>query len=167
MKPVAFLIALLLSTSVSAAATIYRWRDAEGQIHFTQTPPAVGIEYETLRGDAILTDSGSGSGSDSEASPEAPAAPAAPSAEAANREFLRKAEEANKAEAEAKAAANAERAKRDARCKEAQARVALLESAPPRRFATPDANGQYARLNEDEYAKLREDANKAVADSCR
>ena len=37
---------LLLPVMALADATVYRWTDATGQVHFSQTPPGAGKQYD-------------------------------------------------------------------------------------------------------------------------
>ena len=40
-------IALLVSTAAAAAEPVYKWKDSNGQSHYSQTPPP-GQKYETI-----------------------------------------------------------------------------------------------------------------------
>ena len=42
------LAALLLSVPVLASAQVYKWTDANGTTHFSQTPPPKGVKYKTI-----------------------------------------------------------------------------------------------------------------------
>jgi len=79
-------VALLLLAPLAAAQQIYKWTDAQGTVHYSQSPPPQGTKYKqiTLAG---VTES-SDAGTDAPATPadgnntpdDAPSAPAAPSA---------------------------------------------------------------------------------------
>ena len=38
-----------IATTVWAQQLIYKWTDAQGQIQYTELPPASGVPYETVR----------------------------------------------------------------------------------------------------------------------
>jgi Domain of unknown function (DUF4124) len=42
------LVFALLAVPVAAAAQMYKWKDAHGQVHFTQTAPAAGVPFERI-----------------------------------------------------------------------------------------------------------------------
>jgi hypothetical protein len=46
--PVAVAIGLLAVSNASAADPVYRWKDANGQSHYSQQPPERGVKYETI-----------------------------------------------------------------------------------------------------------------------
>ena len=43
-----FAAALVSATAASAADPVYRWKDANGQSHYSQQPPEKGVKYETI-----------------------------------------------------------------------------------------------------------------------
>jgi len=43
-----FLLALGLTTQVSAGKYMYKWKSADGEIHYTEQPPQ-GVEFERIR----------------------------------------------------------------------------------------------------------------------
>ena len=72
-------IGLLACANTMAADPVYKWKDAKGQSHYSQTPPP-GQKYETITpsGESIPSPSTPGTYT-SQAAPPAPAGPAKPS----------------------------------------------------------------------------------------
>ena len=48
----ALLVTLLFLQSPALGGAIYKWKDASGEIHYTQTPPPGGISAEIIQGTA-------------------------------------------------------------------------------------------------------------------
>jgi type IV secretory pathway TrbL component len=125
---------LLLLALPAAAGTVYRWVDAKGTVHFSQTPPPSGQftsrpQREMQPGVSIV----------------APPPPAPPAAAAA------------------KAVAPAETAEAKARrCKAAQERKNFLASTIPNRVFVQAADGSEARMTEEQYAAAVQQAELAA-----
>lgn len=89
-------VALLLLAPLAAAQQIYKWTDAQGTVHYSQSAPPQGTKYQrmTLAGSVESSDAGTGApaqqAADEGTSAEAPApAPSAPVADTpANRAKL-------------------------------------------------------------------------------
>jgi hypothetical protein len=152
---------LILATS-AGAQTVYRWKDASGQTHYSQTPPTTG-QYDVMQGGRAP------SSSLSAAATPAPAAPA-PSAASEQREkekkFIEDAEAARKAKAAAKEKEKTAKAEKDQRCKAAREMAQFLEERTARRLVTKADDGNYARMNEDEFMKKLDAAKKDEATNC-
>lgn len=158
------LIALLLLPAFASAqeATVYRWVDASGQVHFAQVPPASG-KYDVIQGHrAPAPTPGAESGTDSAAATER-----ANDQRTRNQRFIEEAEARRKAEAEAKQKARTEKAEAEQKCAKARERVTFLEERTARRLATLADDGNYARMPEDEFLKRLDEAKQAVATDCR
>ncbi len=114
------------ATLPAAASNIYKWTDAQGQVHYSQTPPpsgAVSAQSQTRVQPGVSLDT-----------PPAPAAAAKP--------------------AKTKPAAVAETAEAKAkRCTAARERQAFLASTIPRRLMVLGADGSESRMTEEQYAE--------------
>ncbi|OOX17158.1 hypothetical protein Xazr_12315 [Xanthomonas campestris pv. azadirachtae] len=44
---------LMLVSAVAGATDLYKWKDAKGVTHYTETPPPTGQRYEARRIDAL------------------------------------------------------------------------------------------------------------------
>jgi hypothetical protein len=154
---------LLLPAALSAEeATVYRWVDAGGQVHFSQIPPESG-KYDLIQGRRPSAPApGAESGTQTAATTDG-------GAEQRTREqkFIQEAEARRKAEAEAKQKARTEKAEAEQKCAKARERVTFLEERTGRRLATVAEDGNYTRMPEDEFLKRLDEAKKDVATNCR
>jgi hypothetical protein len=75
-RPLIVLILLLLALPCLAATEVYRWKDANGTVHFADAPPPRGIKYE-------IVDLGTGVAHEPPPPPAAPASVAAPAKDSA------------------------------------------------------------------------------------
>jgi hypothetical protein len=50
MSKLLLLLLLITATTLAQAATIYKWTDAEGQVHYTRTPPPKSMTGEKIEG---------------------------------------------------------------------------------------------------------------------
>jgi hypothetical protein len=150
---------LLVPTLAIADGTVYRWTDANGQTHFSQTPPGAGKKYDMIQGKrAPSTTPPSADGS--------PAGPSADDVRNKEQEFIRNAEAERKSKAEAKAKEKADRETARTKCNQARERVTFLEERTARRLVTKADDGNYARMNEDEFMKRLDDAKREVSSNC-
>lgn len=152
---------LLLPALTLADSTVYRWTDAAGQLHFSQTPPAVGNKYEIIQGrraasitPAVAADNSGGAG------------PTSDEVRTREQEFIKNAEAERNAKSEAKAKEKAAREQAKAKCSAARERVTFLEERTSRRLVTMAEDGNYARMPEDEFLKRLDAAKKEVSDNC-
>lgn len=143
-RPTLLLLSLVLSCA--ADAQIYRWTDANGQIHFGEKPPEQG-QYERLR-DLEATQGADGGGKNLQKFLSDRDAAATESQEQRQRSLR----------------AEAERAER---CAKARERIAYLEGKTARRLFTKEADGQVSRLTDEQFQQRVDAAHKAEADSCR
>lgn len=139
MKRSKTLLLLLVALPVLAQATVYRWVDASGQVHYSQTPPPeIGAEPQRIR-----------------------TVPASPSAPAAARP------EAKSPPAVAKpAAAEVDLEARAKRCSEARERIAYLEAKTARRLGVEQPDGSLARMTEEQFEERLKAAREAVTGNC-
>lgn len=147
MRPYTIGTVLLLLGAASLAPawadTVYRWTDASGQVHFSQTPPTSG-NYDVMQG--------------ARAAPRAPSAAASAAAEdqrAREKRFLEEAEAARKAKAEAKEKEQTAKAEKDQRCKLVRETKHALEE----RHA-------YVGMNAEEFTRRMEEIRKDEATHC-
>lgn len=139
----------LLAANTALAEKIYRWVDADGQVHFSATPPpGQQLPAEDLR---------------YQKTPEQDAAGATRDAYYKELEAKREEEAGKAAEAagESQAAAN----QRAERCEQAQAIVGRLEGGnPATRYKRDD--GSYARYSDEERDEKLTAAREAVETNC-
>lgn len=160
MKPVLIASLFVLVTSLAqtaAAATVYRWVDASGQIHFGQVPPK-GVRYD------IIESHGAARSVDSAG--EAPAS-SGPSMDERTQQFLQRREAENTAREEAKAKAKQEKETAQRKCREARDRATFLEERTARRLVVPAEDGNLARMEEDEFMQRLNAAKEQVDTHCR
>lgn len=136
---------LCLASSAAAASPTYRWVDAQGQVHYSQTPPEQGAysKYE----------------------PRAPRAHPAPAVESID-DFVESRETAELARAAAERARQAARNERQQQCQSARERLAYLDEKTARRLMRVDDNGQRLRFTEDMFNTERDKALQQIADTC-
>ena len=155
MKKQTALLLLALATALSANAEIYKWKDKDGNIQFSDVPPPTG-EVKTLR--------------------EAPPRPAAASPSAAEptakpktlaeKELEFRQRRAAAAEAEAKAEKeNAEAAERQRACSDARNQLAALKSG--QRMARFNSEGQRVMIEDSERETEIVRMNKQVDELCK
>lgn len=129
------LFAALAALPLAALAQTYKWRDARGQVHYAQVPPKSGT-YEVI-------------------TPAATTAPTpAPNQEALN-QSLQDAQKTAPAQQAAADKAAAEQAQRQEKCKQALERIAYMDARTPRRLGVKDAQGNSARMTQEDFDKQR------------
>lgn len=132
--------ALLISGQAQAEA--YRWVDAQGRVHYTQTPPP-GQKSEAVR----------------------PAPPPSPGSNGLKRySDLNDKLSAEQAKKEAE-----ETAKRDdkaGKCARAKARMEPMQTLPMNRLAEKDDVGNVTRMTPERYEELRAQAQKDIDKYC-
>ncbi|UTW06885.1 DUF4124 domain-containing protein [Pseudomonas benzenivorans] len=126
-----------------ATAEIYRWVDAQGQVHFGQRPAGAGAEPVEVRPQVVERD-------------------------AATRERLERTErfyDARRQEkAEAVAASAERRAERDSECRVLRQRLAQLPEG--RRYYQEEANGERTYYSEEELDAVRRRLRDRVSERC-
>ena len=136
---------LILLPAAAAQPQMFKWTDANGVVHYTQSPPPKGA-YQAVQ--------------------PAPPPPSATPARESAQEFLRNAR-ASEAEADRKRAeAAARKAEAAQACSDARDRLAFLEERPPRRLATKNADGSLSRMTEQEWMQRKSEAQKRIEQSC-
>lgn len=138
---------LLALLPLTAQATIYRWVDAQGQVHYSQTPPPeAGAEPQSIR--TLPAAAPPAARQPASTAPGAGGASAPPPAG--------KTEEARKAEAAA----------RPQRCQAAREHLRYLEEKTPRRLGVTQPDGSMARMTEEEFAGRLRTTREAIARDC-
>lgn len=141
-------LVLGLALSGPATAQIYRWVDANGQVHYTQTPPPSGPAQEV----------------NPRVSPPSPEAAAA--ADAAAKALLERGAQRDQQAAQAAAAVDVDAERRAKLCAAAREQLAYLDSRPPRRFMVEGEGGEVERMGVDRWEAQHQEAQSAVAQNC-
>lgn len=132
------------------AETFYKWTDEQGNVHYTDAPPAEG-DYEEVRPATAPSDGEAASAS------ERLQAWRERQKEAKAREAEQRAEQAEEARAEAAREENCSRAREKARVLEQNTRILL----PPE-----EEGGEPVRMSDDERLRQLEEAREQVAEFC-
>ncbi|OIR09460.1 hypothetical protein GALL_82980 [mine drainage metagenome] len=149
MKHYLFVIALSI-LSLNAHAALNKWVDAEGKVHYSDTPPP-DVTTETVRNIA------------GKERAEAPAAHSPKSA--AEREAeMKKSKKAQEEAAQKQAQKDAETEAKKKNCAAARESSQALEQSP--RIVTYDANGNPSFMDDATRAQRLEDARKTISSSC-
>lgn len=135
---------LLILLPVLASAEMYRWVDKDGLVHYTQTPPA---------------------GFDAKAIAPAPPPSANPGVESI-RKFDQSAVKAAGDSAKKQDDAERLRVEQEAACKQAQERIAFLETRAPYRVAKKDEEGNISRMTPEDYDKSLGIAHEVASKNC-
>lgn len=139
------LTAALLALTLPATAGMYKWTDADGQVHYTQSPPPAGVQGEELK-----------------APPKVDSESAVEDLKAQQKGFDERVEDKSKAETEA--AKTADQAAEKARyCEQLRADLAGLQTAQ-RIFTGEGADRR--RLGEDERQAKMKDIEAKLAKDC-
>jgi hypothetical protein len=158
-------LSVMLAGSPLAAAEVYTWTDADGVLHFSDTPRPDG-QSETIEaeeayrpGTADAYPAPAAPSSSEQESPEVPALtesgePPPSAAEAQREERARQREERRAAQAE-----------QDRLC--AQHRQRLEQVEPSRRVFYTDASGETVRLDDEERVRLVEESRDFLAKNCQ
>ena len=136
---------LLAALPLAAHAQTYKWKDARGQMHFTQVPPPAGTAYERI-GPAAAPN-------------------AAPNQDALNKS-LDQAEKDAPGRQKAAEQADAIQAARKQNCMNALERIAYLDAHTPRRLATQDEKGNVSRMTDEEFRRQRAAEDERVRQNC-
>lgn len=150
-KLTGLLLIVLPLVATVANAELYRWVDAQGKVHYSDTrPPADARGTRKLSSDL----------------PPSPLSPAAKPKSWQEKDQEFKTRRAAEAEARAKAQKEAEQAEQKKKnCEAARRNLQLLESG--QRIVTMNAQGEREYLDEGARQKAIEDARKAVESWCK
>lgn len=137
---------LLLLVSLCAQAAIYRWVDSHGVVHFAQSPPETGRAVQRI-------------------DPQVPPPTAAPAVKAIDQTTARfSAQQAQRQQAHEKELAG--KARRAEDCAKARSRISMLEEKTAHRLFVKGANGQLARMTQEQFERRLQQARAAAAASC-
>jgi hypothetical protein len=145
------LICALLATGPAAQAandeTVYKWSDAEGEIHYSQVPPQ-NREYEVIR-------------------PSIPSSAGAQQSRKRLQEQVQAMDESQQERADKKLDAEEwariQQLRRE-NCATARQNLAKLQQGGEKRYLTPD--GQVIRLSEEERQRRIDETNKQIEENC-
>ena len=136
------LLCLLLLPGL-AAAEIYRWTDANGQVHFGQRPTAAGAEQVEVKPQVVERDQ-------------------------LTREREERADRFYDARREEQAQASADAAERQAKraeeCRELRNRLASIPEG--RRYYRPEADGQRSYYSDEQVDTARQQLQSRVSERC-
>lgn len=145
-----FFFAVLALIGLNAHAGLNKWVDAEGKVHYSDTPPP-DAKTESVRSIAGKDQPGAQSGYTPKS--------------LAEREAEWKKNKADKEENAQKKSQQDEQAKnKQQNCENARQNVRTLEEGG--RIVTYDANGEKSYMEDDARAKRLEEARKAVSSNC-
>lgn len=150
MRALVLLLAMLLAAVPAAAERFYKWTDAEGNVHYTDEPPAEG-EYEVMEPAA-------GGGND-----------AAPSAAERLEAWRQRQQQAQAAREELEASREEQRRAQQQRrenCDLARENVRQLEQNTRIIMPAEEEGGEPVRMSDEERLQRLETAREAVAEFC-
>ena len=163
------LCALLLALPSLGNAEIYKWRDKNGSIRYSDTPPPSNIKQEAIGGKRALKPAAQATvapvaneqpaPADKEAAKDSPPVPRSADEEAAaKRQSNAEAEKNNKLEKEKQEAARAEN------CKAAKSNLASYEQGG--RVYKMNEKGERKYLDENDFKTGREKATQEINENC-
>ena len=144
-------VALLAFGAQAAAATAYRWTDADGVVHYEQVPPGNGRPYQTITPNPL---------------PATPA-PAGPVSDNGVKAFLKRAEEDDARRAKARETAATEKAALASQCADARKKLQFLDERPPNRLRERGDNGEVRRMDANDWEAQRKAAGDIIAKTCK
>ena len=152
---VVFITLMAAFLTATAAGTMYRWVDADGNVYYSdQPPPADARETKDLNQRLPISEPDAESASESTSYAEQEA------------EFQKRREE--RAEADAEASKEAETAALSKQnCDQARADVELVNNPPGGRLRERNAEGVLVYMTEEQLAERRAEANDAVSKWCK
>lgn len=140
-------LVLLLALPGLASAEIYRWVDAQGHVHYTQTPPPDSkAQKVTPQGVTPPADPGKGI--------------------AELEQALEESDRQRAAEAKKKEEASQQAQQRAVRCAQGQSRLKMLDERPPNRLMSKNEKGEYERWTTEHYEAERAKAMQVIQESC-
>lgn len=150
MRPYLAIVVLSL-IALNAHAGLNKWVDAEGKVHYSDTPPP------DVTTQSVRNISGKGQA-------EAPAS-YSPKSYTEREAEMKKARMEKEEASQKKAQQEAEDATRKRNCEAARQNVRVLEEGT--RIVTYDENGERSYMEDDTRTQRLEDARKAVSSNCK
>jgi hypothetical protein len=132
---------VLFSLPLAASAQIYKWTDANGQVHFSQNPPKTGAYSD-------VTPTEPASGTEMGPKPAARSAPRGSSSGGGSQANLQ---------------ARADDAER---CAKANERISYLQEKTAHRLMVTGDDGQPARMTDEQFDEQLKDAQDAASKYC-
>lgn len=155
--------AFMLLLPFSGQAEIYKWKDKDGSIKYSDIPPPSNIKNEPMLGNKIPKTSAPTSSAPASSAPKDAAGTASP-APISNDEAAAKRAKDAEASKKAEEIKRAELKYRQESCAAAKRNHAMYNLGG--RIATTDAQGERRFLGEDEIAKGKADAEQAIEKFC-
>jgi len=153
-----FMLIFLMLTTTSAFAALSKWVDANGQVHYSDTPPPNAEGVKTLRSSSNSKISANPNDVNADA-------PSAPKTIAEREAELKKTQQEKKAAADK---ADKEKAYAEAlkdNCSAAQQRLRVLQDGI--RVMEIDANGERSYMNDERRQQNIAKAQQDVSSSCK
>lgn len=159
MKGTKFLVALaVLSASTLASAEIYKWKDANGHVHFSDQPPAdAKTNATTLKGGAPVASPAAAPDSDA-SKPAGPKTWQEKEQEARQRKAEQAAADKKKKDEEDRAA------DKERYCTSLRNNRAMLQKGG--RVGSPNAKGEMELYSDEQMAKKIAELNDKIAKEC-
>lgn len=156
------LLVLLLICSANAFAALNKWVDADGKVHYSDQPPPVNVQAETLRtAPTAAQDTGNAATQSTKPTNSPPAAKTYVEREAG----LKKAQLAKKEAADKAAQQQAAAEARAANCAAAQQNLRTLQEMP--RISEIDPSGERIFLSDEQRQQRTEKAQQIVNSACK
>lgn len=150
------LLILLALCSASAFAGLNKWVDANGKVHYSDSPPPPNVKAQTLRTPTETA---------APASDAAASAPAAPKTIAEREAELKKAQQAKKEAAEAAAKEQEKKEAEREYCESAQQSLRTLQDGT--RMVELDAKGERSYLTDEQRRQRIEKIQQDIQKSCK
>ncbi len=145
-----FVIVVLSLLSLNANAALNKWVDADGKVHYSDTPPPE-VSAQTVR-----NISGKGQA-------DAPAS-YSPKSYAEREAEMKKSKQAKDEASQKQAQKDADAEAKKNNCAAARENARILEESP--RLVTYDANGERSFIDDSTRAQRLEDARKTISSNC-
>jgi cell pole-organizing protein PopZ len=148
------LLILLMLSSTSTFAALNKWVDANGKVHYSDSPPPANVKAETLRTAPPANEPA-----------QAGSAPAAPKTIAERAAELRKAEQEKKKAAEKAAQEQAKTDEKKTNCAMAQRNLQILQAGA--RMSDIDAKGERYYINDEQRQQRISKAQQDIDNWCQ
>jgi len=144
------LVVFFVLISFNTYAQLIKWVDANGKVHYSDSPPPDDVKAETLH---ISTSHAASS-----------SAPPAAKTIAEQEAELKKTQKAKLEAAQKEAKAQEQARIKQSNCAQARTQLSTMQDSP--RIATYDANGERSIMDDATRQQRIQDAQKAISDYC-
>lgn len=151
-------LGLLVAGTSMAWTEIYKWRDAEGRLHYSQNPPP-DTEALKLRPHAGFTAPPPAASVDEVDAAEEPLTP--------TQQFLQQAEERRAKKAQEQARAAEARKEAAIKCELARQEQRFFAERPPQRIGVRSEDGSIARMSAEQASARKAQIARRVEEFCR